>query len=131
MAIDYSYCSPQGQIKIMARPEGAQALRAIQKDLDEGRSLPGINYTPLPGIGEGLGEWFEASSYGKKRLEMMRPCRGIPAYIQDKQIIASKFGEFQYFPYLCPQKDKVMISTTINSRHTADIYWDIIKHLTC
>jgi hypothetical protein len=27
----------------MARPEGAQALRAIQKDLDEGRSLPGIN----------------------------------------------------------------------------------------
>ena len=43
----------------MARPEGAQALRAIQKDLDEGRSLPGINYIPLPGIGEGLGEWFE------------------------------------------------------------------------
>jgi hypothetical protein len=27
----------------MARPEGAQALRAIQKDLDEGRSLPVIN----------------------------------------------------------------------------------------
>ena len=43
-------------------------------------------------IGEGLGEWFEASSYGKKRLEMLRTCRGIPAYIQDKQIIASKFG---------------------------------------
>ena len=37
----------------MARPEGAQALRAIQKDLDEGRSLPGINYIPLSGIGEG------------------------------------------------------------------------------
>ena len=35
----------------------------------------------------------------------------------------------KHFPYLCPQKDKVMISTTINSRHTADIYWDIIKHL--
>jgi len=79
----------------MARPEGAQALRAIQKDLDEGRSLPVINYIPLPGIGEGLGEWFEASSYGKKRLEMMRPCRGIPAYIQGKQIIAPKFGYFQ------------------------------------
>ena len=47
----------------MARPEGAQALRAIQKDLDEGRSLPGINYIPLPMIGEGLGEWFEAPSY--------------------------------------------------------------------
>ena len=95
----------------MARPEGAQALRAIQKDLDEGRSLPGINYIPLSGIGEGLGEWFEASSYGKKRLEMLRTCRGIPASIQDKQIIASKFGELQNFPYLCLQKDKVMIST--------------------
>ena len=92
MAIDYSYCSPQGQIKPMARPEGAQALRAIQEVLDEGRSLPVINYIPLPGIGEGLGEWFEASSYGKKRLEMLRTCRGIPAYIQGKQIIASKFG---------------------------------------
>ena len=66
----------------MARPEGAQALRAIQKDFDEGRSLPGINYIPLSGIGEGLGEWFEASSYGKKRLEMMRPCREIPANLQ-------------------------------------------------
>ena len=104
MAIDYylNYCSPQGQIKTMANPRGAKAREPYQ-NLDEGRSLPGINYIPLPGIGEGLGEWFEASSYGKKRLEMMRPCRGIPAYIQDKQIIASKFGEFQYFPYLCPQ----------------------------
>ena len=91
MAIDYylNYCSPQGQIKTMANPRGAKAREPY--------------YIPLPGIGEGLGEWFEASSYGKKRLEMMRPCRGIPAYIQDKQIIASKFGEFQYFPYLCPQ----------------------------
>jgi len=26
----------------------------------------------LPKIGEGLGEWSEASSYGKKRLEMLR-----------------------------------------------------------
>ena len=69
-------------MKPMARPEEAQALRAIQKDLDEGRSLPVINYIPLPGIGEGLGEWFEASSYGKKRLEMMRPCREIPANLQ-------------------------------------------------
>ena len=47
----------------MARPEGAQALRAIQEALDEGRSLPGVNYIPLPTIGEGLGEWFEAPSY--------------------------------------------------------------------
>ena len=58
MAIDYylNYCSPQGQIKTMARPEGAQALRAIQKDLDEGRSLPGINYI-LP-YREGLVRWM-------------------------------------------------------------------------
>ena len=47
----------------MARPEGAQALRAIQEALDEGRSLPVVNYIPLPTIGEGLGEWFEAPSY--------------------------------------------------------------------
>ena len=39
----------------MARPEGAQALRAIQKDLDEGRSLPGINYIPCQGLARGLG----------------------------------------------------------------------------
>ena len=47
----------------MARPEGAQALRAIQEALDGGRSLPVVNYIPLPMIGEGLGEWFEAPSY--------------------------------------------------------------------
>ena len=34
----------QGCKKTMARPEGAQALRAIQEALDEGRSLPGVNY---------------------------------------------------------------------------------------
>ena len=32
----------------MARPEGAQALRAIQEDLDEGRSLPVINCILFP-----------------------------------------------------------------------------------
>ena len=53
----------RGCKKTMARPEGAQALRAIQEALDEGRSLPGVNYIPLPRIGEGLGEWFEAPSY--------------------------------------------------------------------
>ena len=47
----------------MANPEGAQALRAIQEALDEGRFLPVVNYIPLPMIGEGLGEWFEAPSY--------------------------------------------------------------------
>ena len=53
----------QGCKKTMARPKGAQALRAIQEALDEGRSLPAVNYIPLPRIGEGLGEWFEAPSY--------------------------------------------------------------------
>ena len=38
----------QGCKKTMARPEGAQALRAIQEALDEGRSLPVVNYIPLP-----------------------------------------------------------------------------------
>ena len=33
----------KGHIKPMARPEGAQALRAIQEVLDEGRSLPEVN----------------------------------------------------------------------------------------
>ena len=47
----------------MARPEGAKALRAIQEALDEGRSLPVVNYIPLPRIGERFGEWFEAPSY--------------------------------------------------------------------
>ena len=56
----------------MARPEGAQALRAIQEVLDGGRSLPVVNYIPLPTIGEGLGEWFEALSYGKRGLGKMR-----------------------------------------------------------
>ena len=53
----------QGCEKTMARPEGAQALRAIQEVLDEGRSLPGVNYIPLPMIGGRFGEWFEAPSY--------------------------------------------------------------------
>jgi len=43
----------------MANPEGAQAREPYQ-NLDEGRSPPGVNYIPLPMIGEGLGEWFEA-----------------------------------------------------------------------
>ena len=34
----------QGCKKTMARPEGAQALRAIQEALDGGRSLPVVNY---------------------------------------------------------------------------------------
>ena len=63
----------------MARPEGAQALRAIQEALDEGRSLPVVNYIPLPRIGEGLGEWFEALSYGKRGLGKMRRLQAKPA----------------------------------------------------
>ena len=60
----------------MARPEGAQALRAIQEALDGGRSLPVVNYIPLPMIGEGLGEWFEALSYVKRGLGKMRRLQG-------------------------------------------------------
>ena len=63
----------------MARPKGAQALRAIQEALDEGRSLPVVNYIPLPMIGEGLGEWFEALSYGKRGLGKMRWLQAEPA----------------------------------------------------
>ena len=43
----------------MANLEGAKAREPYQ-NLDEGRSLPVVNYIPLPMIGEGLGEWFEA-----------------------------------------------------------------------
>jgi hypothetical protein len=64
----------------IVNPLQGKGWRAIQEVLDGGRSLPGVNYIPLPTIGEGLGEWFEASSYGKKRLEMLRSCRGIPAF---------------------------------------------------
>jgi len=40
-------------------------------------------------IGEGLGEWFEASSYGKKRLEMLRsagqrPAKRVEGYSSEK-----------------------------------------------
>ena len=56
----------QGCQKVMANPEGipfrAKAGEPYQ-NLDGGRFLPGINYIPLPMIGEGLGEWFEAPSY--------------------------------------------------------------------
>jgi hypothetical protein len=59
-------------------------------------------------IGKGFGKRFEASSYGKKRLEMLRTCREIPASIQGKQINAPKFGEFQYFPYLCTDLEQII-----------------------
>ena len=49
-------------IKNMANPEGAKAWEPYQ-NFDGGRSLPVVNYIPLPMIGEGLGEWFEAPSY--------------------------------------------------------------------
>ena len=52
----------------MANPVGGVApgrakAREPYQNFDEGRSLPGVNYIPLPMIGEGLGEWFEAPSY--------------------------------------------------------------------
>ena len=47
-------------------------------------------------IGEGLGEWFEASSYGKKRLEMLRsagqrPAKRVEGYSSEK-IPAKRLG---------------------------------------
>ena len=46
--------------------------------LDVGRSLPGVNYIPLPKIGEGLGEWSEALSYGKRGMGKMRDSKALP-----------------------------------------------------
>ena len=46
----------------MARPEGAQAMRAIPKPCRRA-VFPRRQLSPLPKIGEGFGEWFEAPSY--------------------------------------------------------------------
>ena len=43
----------------MARPAGAKALRAIPKTLMETTSRRN-QLSPLPEIGEGFGEWYEA-----------------------------------------------------------------------
>ena len=68
-------------------PEG-QRLRERYQTLDVGRSLPGVrstlslrlskNYIPLPKIGEGLGEWSEALSYGKRGMGKMRDSKALP-----------------------------------------------------
>ena len=60
-------------------PRKGKGSRAIQEVLDGGRFLPGVNYIPLPRIGEGLGEWFEALSYGKRGLGKMRWLQAEPA----------------------------------------------------
>ena len=60
-------------------PRKGKGSRAIQEDLDVGRFLPGVNYIPLPRIGEGLGEWYEALSYGKRGLCKMRRLQAKPA----------------------------------------------------
>ena len=74
----------------MANPKGAKAREPYQRSISD-RLLPkgrknfdeeGLRRSQLsllPTIGERFGEWFEASSYGKKRLVMLRGCRGIPA----------------------------------------------------
>ncbi len=49
-------------VKMMARPEGAQALRAIPKPCRRA-VFPRRQLSPLPKIGEGFGEWSEAPSY--------------------------------------------------------------------
>ena len=48
-----------GDVKTMARPEGAQALRAIPKPCRRA-VFPRRQLSPLPKIGEGFGEWSEA-----------------------------------------------------------------------
>ena len=67
----------------MARPVGAQALRAIPKPCRRA-VFPRRQLSPLPKIGEGFGEWSEAPSYeegvgvdgGPEGLPSERGCRG-------------------------------------------------------
>ena len=63
--------------EIMANPKGAKAGEPYYNFDEECHRRSQLSL--LPTIGERFGEWFEASSYGKKRLVMLRGCRGIPA----------------------------------------------------
>ena len=59
-------------------PPSGQRLESHTKTLME-RVSPRNQLSPLPKIGEGFREWSEASSYGKKRLEMLRWLQAKPA----------------------------------------------------
>ena len=63
--------------KTMANPEGAKAGEPYQNF--DGGGFHRNQLCPLPKIGEGFREWSEASSYGKKRLEMLRWLQAKPA----------------------------------------------------
>jgi hypothetical protein len=71
--------------KTMANPEWVDEVNLFRAKAGEpyqnfdGGGFHRNQLSPLPKIGEGFREWSEASSYGKKRLVMLRPCRGIPA----------------------------------------------------
>ena len=70
---------PAGAIlkKIWRIPKGHR-LESHTKTLMEATSRRN-QLSPVPMIGKGFGKRFEASSYGKKRLEMLRSCRACPA----------------------------------------------------
>jgi hypothetical protein len=69
-------------------------LRAIQKDLDEGRSLPVINYIPLPGIGRKAFRKF-GIDFGPKIRTLTK---------LSFAFTAPKFGRNQFSSYLCGEK---------------------------
>ena len=65
ISLNKTHREPNGQ-RLRERYQRSISDRLLlkgRKNLDEGRSLPGVNYIPLPKIGEGLGEWSEAPSY--------------------------------------------------------------------
>ena len=72
----------------MANPEWIDEVNQFRTQAGEpyqnfdGGGFHRNQLSPLPEIGEGFREWSEASSYGKKRLVMLRSCRGIPAFLR-------------------------------------------------
>ena len=51
------------------------------------RVFPRNKFSPLPKIGEGLGEWFETPSYGKKGLgDVESPAGGSPCEIGGEEL---------------------------------------------
>ena len=67
-----------GMSKTMANPEWVDEVNLFRAKAGEpyqnfdGGGFHRNQLSPLPKIGEGFREWSEASSYGKKRLEMLR-----------------------------------------------------------
>ena len=65
-------------VEKMANPEWVDEVNLFRAKAGEpyqnfdGGGFHRNQLSPLPKIGEGFREWSEASSYGKKRLEMLR-----------------------------------------------------------